>query len=154
MKLFRFSSEKYSKSLDGEGAKMYGGRWNSKGVPVIYTSNCLSTAMLEKLIHIEADICPPMKLITYELPDNVSVKRYNIKDLKKIWNVSPHDEYTQLIGDRFVNENKYLILDVPSAIAPLDRNIILNPNHREIKEISIFKIEDFTFDPRFFKPLY
>lgn len=154
MKLFRFSSKKYAKSLDGEGAKMYGGRWNSKGVSVIYTSSCLSTAMLEKLIHIDADICPPMKLITYEVPESVSVRQYDVKDLKKIWNAFPHDEYTQLIGDHFVKENKYLILNVPSAIAPLDRNIILNPNHPEIKKISILKIEDFIFDPRFFRPLY
>jgi RES domain-containing protein len=49
MILYRFAHRKFAKDLSGTGARLKGGRWNPPGIPVIYTSENISLALLEIL---------------------------------------------------------------------------------------------------------
>jgi RES domain-containing protein len=152
MIVYRLSKEKYSSDLSGKGAELFGARWNSKGTPMLYTSQSQALAFAEVAIHLPMGIVPKNYfLISINIPDNSSILRMDIKDLPADWRSNPHSNSTQNIGDQFVNELKYLILQVPSAVVPGDFNFLINPNHPQIQEVLIAQIEVFEFDSRFFK---
>ena len=82
MKLYRITSEKYSNDLQGTGARIDGGRWNSIGVEMLYTSESQSLAILEKLVHVDKDILPDNQvLIELEVPDTISIAELDKNDL-------------------------------------------------------------------------
>jgi RES domain-containing protein len=151
MKLYRLAREKYAKDMLGTGARLNGGRWNSRGVSVIYTAENISLANLEVAVHLDLDLIPDdYCLIELSLPNDMSTKTIKIKQLNKYWDSFPHGEHTQLIGDDFVSKCKYLLLKVPSAVVPQEHNYIINPNHKAFKEIKISKIVPFNFNERLF----
>lgn len=85
------------------------------------------------------------------IPDDISLKIVNLKDLSKDWNTFPHPVSTQKIGDEFVSENEYCVLQVPSAVTKGDYNLLINPFHTDFKKIKIISTEKFPFDKRIFK---
>ena len=150
MIVYRFSKENYHRDLSGKGAELHGGRWNSKGVAMLYTSQSRALAFAEVAIHIPVGIVPKNYfLVSIQIPDTVKMARLAEKDLPKDWRSNPHSSSTQKIGDRFIAEAKHLILQVPSAVVPGDFNYLINPNHPLIREIKIHAAEPFEFDSRF-----
>lgn len=151
MKIYRLSREKFANDLSGMGARLNGGRWNSKGKNAIYTAENVSLAKLEVTVHLDLDLIPnDYCLIEIELPDDIKIKTLDISKLSQDWNTIPHSESTQLLGDDFLDNNEYVALKVPSAIVPQENNYILNPHHPDFLEVKITKIETFTFDNRLF----
>lgn len=151
MKIYRLSREKFAKDMSGTGARLNGGRWNSKGKNAIYTAENISLAKLEVTVHLDLDLIPnDYCLIEMSLPDDAKIKTLDISKLSQDWDTIPHSESTQLLGDDFLDNNNYVALKVPSAIVPQEHNYILNPNHSDFSEIIITKIESFTFDNRLF----
>lgn len=149
MMLYRFSPEKFSKDLSGNGAMKRGGRWNSAGFPVLYTSTTISLSLLELFVY-NASYEELMNhyLMRIEVPDIytgepvlVSVKPGWQKDLG----------YSQFIGDSFLKLKKSLLLRVPSAIIPDENNILINPLHPNSKKLKIIDASPFQFDSRLFK---
>jgi RES domain-containing protein len=152
MIVFRLSKSKYARDLSGRGSENSGGRWNSKGVPLIYTSESRALCITEIAVHtplgnIPFDYC----CISFEIPDHLNIGELKVKDLPVDWKSFPHRRSTKEIGDRFVLQNKFLVLKVPSAVVQEESNYLINPRHKDIKKIKIGKPLPFEFDERLFK---
>lgn len=130
-------------ALDGEGARLYGGRWNSPGRPMVYAAATASLAVLEVLVHL--DLPPELipndyRLLTLDVPDNIAVKT-----LKR----TPESEgECRAVGDRFLDRTEALGLRVQSVIVPHEHNILLNPRHVGMERVHLQADDPFRFDPR------
>jgi len=136
-----------SAAFDGEGAWRFGGRWNSRGTRMIYTSGTLSLAALETLVHLNPPVAFKYVAIPVEF-DEALVETFATSDLPADWNEEPPPPSTAEIGDRWVNESRSPVLELPSVIIPAEPNYLLNPAHSEFKRIRIGKPVRFSFDPR------
>ncbi len=135
-------------AFSGEGARRYGGRWNSPGTRVVYISEHQSTAALEIIANnmpLSADI--PYKAFHLEWPDSVT-EILPQKKLPANWRISPPVADTMEIGDRWIREGRSAVLTVPSALSPDDGNFLLNPAHPDFKRVRIAAPIDYEFDPR------
>lgn len=152
MEVFRLSREKFSTPLSGVGAAIKGARWNSVGIEMIYTAANRSLAMAEVAVHFSISTIPEdYVMITIYIPDNISMKKIELSELQPNWNSFPHQQSTQGFGDKFILENRYCVLQIPSSVTQGDYNLLINPNHVEFKRISIIDIRKFSFDQRLFK---
>lgn len=152
MQVYRLSREKFANTLSGKGAAIKGARWNSAGVEIIYTASNRSLAMAEVAVHFTLATLPiDYMMTTIFIPDDIPLQRLQLTDLPKDWNTFPHPKNTQTIGDIFINDNEYCILEIPSAVTQGDLNVIINPNHIDFKRIKILSNEKFPFDKRIFK---
>jgi RES domain-containing protein len=152
MEVFRLSRAKFASPLTGKGAALHGARWNSIGVELIYLAANRSLAMAEVSVHFTLATLPADYLMmTIYIPDDMAFDKINIKDLPIDWNSFPHPSSTQSIGDRFVTDNKFCVLNVPSSVTPGDYNLLVNPNHPEFYRIKIIDQVRFPFDERIFK---
>jgi RES domain-containing protein len=148
MILYRFSPEQFSSDISGEGARRFGGRWNSKGRPVVYTSLSISLSLLELLIHsISHDEIIRNYLTIIEAPDD-RITEVPLSTLKKNW--TSDEDFTKYLGDEFL-QSDFLLMKVPSAIIPRESNLLINPSHRDFKKVKIKTAERFMFDARLFK---
>ena len=149
MKVYRLVPPKYSRTaFSGEGAFRVGGRWNSPGVRVVYTSQSLALALLEVLAYRKA-LRPlaPRYLYTVTL-DEAQVMRLEPGYLPVDWANYPHPERTQQLGDAWVESGETLALAVPSVLAPLETNLMLNCAHPEFVALKITGPEVFPVNPR------
>ena len=136
-------------SLDGEGARLYGGRWNSPGTAVIYTSGTLSLAVLEYLVHLNPDQIPAdLVSIAGHVPDTLPVDHIAVESLPRDWNALTLQPVTQSIGARWVTAGHTAVLKVPSVVIPVESNYVLNPHHRDFAAIRWSSPEAFAFDRR------
>jgi len=133
-------------AFDGEGARLYGGRWNSMGVRVVYVSFSKSLAALEILVHLKLPVTSKYVAIPVQFAD-VLVDVFPVKKLPVGWNAEPPPAAAQQIGDRWVKEERSAILALPSVITG-ETNYLLNPAHPDFKRIAIGSPEPFSFDPR------
>jgi RES domain-containing protein len=130
--------------LDGEGARLFGGRWNSAGRPAIYSATHLSLAALEYLVHLDFDNLPSdLVWLKIEIPDGASIETYP-------QSVAPNETIASTFGDAWLETGNSLCLDVPSAVLSVERNIILNPRHPEMGRVKTIETNDFEFDDRLF----
>jgi RES domain-containing protein len=151
MNLFRFTSERYKDDLSGNGARLFGGRWNSKGLAAIYTSETVSLSLLEIFAHaVQYDDLKEKFLMTLSAPDDISIYKIPFSKLRSSW--QNDIAYTRFIGDAFLRDNKYLLLQAPSAIIKTEFNFMVNPGHKDFKKIKLVSSELFDFDSRIFKP--
>jgi RES domain-containing protein len=152
MEAYRLSREKFAGTLSGKGAALKGARWNSIGVELIYTAGNRSLAMAEVAVHFTLATLPVDYItITIFVPDDVSIQKINVSDLPDDWNTFPHPSTTQAIGDQFFADNKFCVLQIPSAVTQGDYNLLINPNHPDFKRIKIIATDKFPFDKRIFK---
>ncbi len=152
MIVFRLTKQKYVDDLTGIGAELTGGRWNHKGTRIIYTSDSRALCTAEIAVHIPIGLIPmDYYLITIELPNKISIKEIDIKNLPKNWKDFPYSGDTQIIGQEFIKKGEFLVLKVPSAIVQGDFNYLINPAHKDFRKINIISKEQFSFDKRLFK---
>ena len=152
MKVYRLSREKHADILLGKGAAMKGARWNSIGTELIYTASNRSLAMAEVAVHFTLATLPAdYIMMTIYIPDDISTQKLNQSDLPINWNSFPHPTSTQAIGDKFISDNKYCVLQIPSVVTQGDYNLLINPNHPDFSKIKIITTEKFPFDKRIFK---
>jgi RES domain-containing protein len=113
--------------ISGKGAFLYGGRWNSEGVFMLYTSTHASLAMLEVLVHADESEIPPQLFISQiEISENAFIYKFPDEELPKNWR-EPDNLSLKKIGDRLMREKKYIGFQVLSAVLPSEYNILLNP---------------------------
>jgi RES domain-containing protein len=146
---YRLATELYKDDLSGTGARLFGGRWNSKGIPALYSTENISLAVLEILVRADKQTIPPTyHLIKISIPDTVQLLSITTDKLKKTWK----DDlgYTQWMGDEFLKSASSLLLKVPSAIVDEEHNYIINTKHPEFKKIKILGTTNFYFDKRLF----
>ncbi len=152
MEVYRLSLKKFAEPLSGKGAATKGGRWNSPGIEVVYTAANRSLAMAEVLVHFTLATVPSDYVMsTICIPDDVPITKIAPRELSTVWNTVPPPVSTRKIGDNFIAENRFCLLEVPSAVTQGDRNILINPRHPDFKRIKVVQVEKFLFDKRFFR---
>jgi RES domain-containing protein len=151
MIVYRLSKQAFINDLSGYGAEKTGGRWNSKGIPVLYTAASRALAVVEIAVHVPFGIVPVNYfLATIDIPDK-DILKLNLKDLSSNWNKYPFVRDTQTIGNNFIRGNEHLVLQVPSATVDGDFNYLVNPRHPDFKKVKVKSIDPFVFDIRLFK---
>jgi RES domain-containing protein len=149
MKVYRLTPKKYATDLSGMGAKLYGGRWNSVGVSMLYTSENLSLSILENIVHINNPaFLPTFQAIIIEIPD--SFKAYSVDDFLDNWREQDAFGSLRKLTEDFVEKRKFLAMKVPSAIIDIEYNFLINPQHSLFKEVKIVNQQEFSFDQRLF----
>jgi len=152
MEAFRLSRQKFAGTLSGKGAAIKGARWNSTGVELIYTASNRSLAMAEVAVHLTIATLPDdYVMMTIYVPDDISLQKVSAPSLPEDWNTYPIPSFTQTIGDQFIRDLKYCVLQVPSAVTQGDYNLLINPFHPEFSGIKIIDAVKFPFDKRIFK---
>ena len=150
MIVYRLSKSKYANDLTGLGAERSGGRWNSKGVAIIYTGQSRALCTAEIAVHTPLGNLPlNYQLITLEVPESTFTE-ISIDDLPLDWKSFPHADSTQKIGDAFIKKGAFLVFKVPSVVVQGDYNYLINPRHPHIDQVKVHSIEDFEFDQRLF----
>ena len=150
---WRIVKRRYTETaFDGEGARLFGGRWNSPGRPVIYVSESRALAMLEILAGLGSTaVLPAWVMIGVRFPKEIVT---GIEDLlggdglPDAWDAAPPTFVTQGIGDRWLEEASSAVLRIPSVIVPAESNYLLNPRHPEFQRIKIGEPEELRLDPR------
>jgi RES domain-containing protein len=150
MQIFRIGDERHP-IWDGTGAALIGGRWNSAGTPVIYGSLSYSCALLEILAHANIGRIPAtQRFVVVDVPDGVAVENYDEQNLPAGWD-SEYSGSARAFGDQWLKEARSAVLIVPSVIARLDRNALVNPLHPEANLLIITAPEKVIWDKRLFK---
>ena len=153
MILYRFSRKEHGGDLSGKGAELYGGRWNSKGVPVTYCSESRALAVTEIVAYTPPGLIPEGYVLNIiEVPDDphflCSIPE---NQLPESWKKYPHRKETKLLGDAFFKEYNCLIVQVPSALVDGEFNYLLNPRHPEFGKVKVLEVLPFNFNERLFK---
>jgi RES domain-containing protein len=135
---FRVERNRFRDSpFSGTGARLFGGRWNSPGTPLVYLSEHLSLALLEILVHADTpDALRDRFYLVVEFEDQL-VRELAGEDLPGDWRGSPETEATARIGDAWARSRSSLLLRVPSAILPREHNYLLNPLHPDMERLRI-----------------
>ena len=145
---WRFVKQKHiATAFSGEGASKSGGRWNSRGVAVIYTSESESLAALETLVHIGTGSRIRFSIVRLNF-DKAMVETLALSALPPNWKSEPPGPATKQLGDAWVKAARSAILAVPSVIIPSGLNYVLNPKHPDFSKIAFGKPKPFAFDPR------
>jgi len=151
MIVYRLSKAEYAQDLSGRGAELYGGRWNSKGGRLIYTSATRALCTVEIAANLPLGLLPPdYKLITIQFPDR-GILELDLDEYPPDWNTFPHQDATQEIGDKFIQERNRLVLKVESALVQDEYNYLINPLHKDFKYVKIKEVEDYIFNKRLVK---
>jgi RES domain-containing protein len=140
-----------NKAFTGDGARIHGGRWNSKGVAVVYTADSLALASLEMMVNLPAPkLLEKYVRISAHFDPNI-VSDLSKADLPLDWNSRPISPSTRTIGDRWIKMRSSAVLRVPSIVVPDEHNYLLNPTHPDFTKIKIGKPIVYLFDPRLTK---
>ena len=134
-----------SSAFSGEGARRYGGRWNSTGTAVVYTSSVMSLAILEWRANLTQWPAPPSVIIEIEFDASLV---WSPTKLPAGWKRWPYPITNAAVGDNWVRSGRSAVLELPSAVVPEELNYILNPAHLDFGKISIGKPRVFKADPR------
>jgi RES domain-containing protein len=147
--VWRFVKTRYAATaFDGEGAREYGGRWNSPGTRVAYASGSVSLAMLEVLVHLNASqLMTTYSVVSARIPDAL-VKVFPVDDLPKNWKSSPAPAESAAIGDAWVSAGTTAVLALPSVIVETEMNYLINPAHPDFKRITLGIPRAYPFDRR------
>lgn len=137
-----------SSAFSGEGARRFGGRWNNRGIAIVYTASSQSLAILEMLVHLDADaLLRHYRLIPVRFPES-SVRSLTLNQLPTNWRRRPAPASVRKIGDDWVASAKSLILQVPSVIVPAESNYLINIAHPDFAKLRIGTPQPFRFDRR------
>jgi RES domain-containing protein len=138
-------------AFSGEGARRYGGRWNSRGVPMVYASTSLALAAIELFVHLEPNQQPDdLVSIAALLPDGEPAQRLEPDRLPADW-WTDDLEPLRALGDRWIREKSALAIEVPSAALRTEWNVLVNPLHPRVTQLQIDSPQRFAFDARMFQ---
>ena len=151
MRFWRICRRRYAlEAASGEGARLYGGRWNSRGVRVIYASTSLALAAVETFVNLEPNLRPTdLVSIEGEIPETLAIGKLDPKDLPANW-YATRDESLRHFGDEWVEAGNTVALLVPSAAVRGEWNLLLNPAHADFNKIAFWEPRMFEFDVRMF----
>jgi RES domain-containing protein len=137
------------RALDGEGARLYGGRWNAPGRPVVYTAGTLALAALEYLVHVDPDAVPgDLVALTIDVPDDAPLEALDAAALPGDWARASEHPACRERGEAWLRAGRALALRVPSALVPEETNVLLNPGHPDAGRVRVVAERAFAFDPR------
>lgn len=145
MRLWRLTKPQYAPGLDGEGARLAGGRWNSLGQPMVYCASSLALAAMEVLVHLPPKMrrkgaLPPLLAVALDVPDALITGSGVSSGLI--------EAESRALGNAWLLSASSLGLMVPSRVIPLERNVLLNPRHPAMAKVEVALTEPFVFDDR------
>src|ERR1043166_3188063 len=149
--VWRLTPPAFAHLLDGEGSREVGGRWNSPGGRVVYSSSHLSLAVLEVYVHIAPalrDDLPEFEAVRIDVPDDASRTEISLRAFERLMASSDTLAACRSAGDDWLARGADLILRAPSVLIPEELNFMLNPTHPRMPEVSIVSSRTFRFDPR------
>ncbi len=149
--VWRLTTARFAKSaFSGDGARLYGGRWNRKGVALVYTAATQSLAMLEMLVQDE-----PLRaryvMIEARIPPSIQIDRVELEDLPADWRSIAARGKLQIIGTEWARRRSAAVLAIPSVVIPVETNFLLNPLHPDFRRIKVGKPRRFETDLRLIK---
>jgi RES domain-containing protein len=153
MKIWRLCREPYAaEAFFGEGARRYGGRWNSRGVPMVYASTSLALAAIELFVHLEPGQIPAdMVSLSAELPEGEPARTIEPTTLAAHWWTGESAPATRELGDAWIRGRESLAMRVPSVPIRSEWNVLVNPLHPRTGELRIEPAQPFVFDARMFR---
>ena len=153
IRAFRIFKAKYRDNcFDGEGARLFGGRWNSRGRKLVYTASTLSLAALEILVGVQDDeLLDEYLYLSAEFDERLMTDIHDFFELPETWNSSPPSFETRRLGDTWIDRMLSVVLCVPSITIPTEVNYLINPEHADFKKILIGQPHRFEFDSRLVK---
>jgi RES domain-containing protein len=141
-----------ARAFDGEGARINGARWNSKGVAATYASSTTSLALLEVLAHVPAVLVfGSYSIVSLEIPESC-VEELSAGAIPSDWKVSPPPASTQSIGDNWIAGGSAAVLKVPSAVVDSEFNFLINVAHPDFSKLHSGMPKPFELDTRLLGP--
>ncbi len=134
--------------FDATGSTRFPGRWNSPACPMIYTSEHYSTAMLEKLVHGSGHLPPGQHYVTITIPNGIRYEMFSEARVPRWY--APSAAASRAFGDAWQRSRRSLILIVPSVVARIESNILINPEHPEFAKITTSLHRPVWWDERLF----
>lgn len=149
MLVYRISASKYIEDLSGTGSKLYGGRWNDKGIAMVYFAETRAMAVMELLVHLRPeDLERNFILAQFEIFTE-NILKIDVKELPNNWKEDTGMEKLKKFGNKFIKDEKFLVMKVPSIIVEEEYNLVLNPNLISVNSIKLISKRIFNFDSRF-----
>ena len=149
MRVYRIGKTRHIRDLSGAGARMYGGRWNKKGVGILYTSANRALATVEYLVHVPLSLVPnDLDIATIQIPDHINLREVSISDLPANWRNYPAPPELAELGTQWALSTETLVLRVPSAVVEGEFNILINPLHPDMMHVTISDVAAYQFDER------
>lgn len=140
-----------SDDLSGKGAELTGGRWNSKGTPLLYTSGSIALACLETVVHLGGSFALPLNryLVRIDIPGAAWRERTRFDPQTHVgWDAIPAGLVSINWGTQWAKSWAALIAEVPSIVVPEELNLLINPTHPDAAQLSAQKIRRWTYDSR------
>lgn len=134
-------------AFSGEGARLFGGRWNRPGQSVVYTAESRSLALLEMLVQ-DDPLRAHYVLIPAYLPRNVSIEFMEAGVLPQGWRAQALRDQLQALGGEWLLQSRSCVLAVPSAVMPAELNFLINPLHPDFQHITVGEPELLETDLR------
>ena len=148
MILYRITREKYANDLSGRGGLLSSARWHDH-LPVIYTSVNSATCILEKLVHLlPEEIHHDLTMSILTVDESLTSEQIGVEQLPATWKRYPAPEVLKGIGNAWLMAKSSPLLFVPSVIDPYSQNVLINPLHPNATQITVTKVEPFTYDGR------
>ena len=149
MHVYRIAKTQYIYDLTGIGARLYGGRWNPKGIGMVYTAESRALATVEYLVHVPLSLVPrDLRMATLHIPDGIMFKTIATGDLPAKWRDYPAPSALADLGMQWALSRETLLLRVPSTVVEHEWNVLINPLHPDMPHITIAQVEPCHFDPR------
>lgn len=145
MKIYRVSATKYAADITGEGARLYGGRWNNPLTSCIYSSESRALAILEYMVNVNIKEIPrALSIVTFNIADN-KVKEILLENVPSNWATMPAPNSTKDMGTALLKQ--YPILKLPSVVIGLEYNFVINP-FAATAALQIVNVQDLVYDVR------
>jgi RES domain-containing protein len=156
MRIWRLCRAPYaSEAFSGEGARRFGGRWNLRGVPMVYASTSLALAAIELFVHLEPGQAPDdLIYLSATLPEVEPARTLEEADLPPAWwadAAAPGEANPRDLGDAWMRSGSSLAMLVPSVPVRAEWNVLVNPLHPRIGELQVDPPQPFIFDARMFR---
>ncbi len=146
---WRICAPRYADTaFSGEGSRIYGGRWNSKGRTVVYSSESISLAVLEQLVHVEDPTVLDAFVVVSASLDEATIEVLSPSSLPDGWRAYPAPLSLKELGDAWLSEGRSLALRVPSVTVRGQHNYLINPAHPDFASIEVSEPEPLDLDPR------
>jgi len=149
VRVYRIAKSQYVHDLSGMGARLYGGRWNQRGMGMVYTAESRALATVEYLVHVPLSLIPrDLTMATLYIPDEIIPKTLSIATLPANWRDYPAPSALADLGTQWALSRETLLLRVPSVVVEREWNVLINPLHPDIPHVTIAQVEAYQFDTR------